>query len=360
MAYADRQRLISALEGVRGSKVITYFLSDRETFPPGLPGFSGLQIANEPHLMLIDQLRAMGRAEKIDLFLYTRGGHTDAVWPLVSSIREHCDVFSVLVPFRAHSAGTLICLGADQVIMTDEAELSPIDPSTLSAFNPRDPSNPQVPVPIGVEDVTAYFRLSEERAGLKSESAKLEVFKELTRKVDPLALGNVERVYLQIRQLARNLLAMHMDEQQNEKKFKQIIEGLTEKFYSHVHAITRREAIALLGSWVKPPNDKESPVVGELFESYADILELRTKFSLPHYMQDEATRDLEAIGGFIETSQLSHIFSTKMKAIQRPNLPPGFQMQVPPSGQMPLPPFFTRSYEFNIQTQAWQANTQGV
>lgn len=35
--------------------------------------------------------------------------------------------FSVLTPYRAHSAATVISLGADEIIMTEKSELGPID-----------------------------------------------------------------------------------------------------------------------------------------------------------------------------------------------------------------------------------------
>ena len=58
-------------------------------------------------------------------------------------IREYCDTFSVLVPYKARSAATMIALGADEIVMSDLSELSPIDPATANAFNRTDPKNPQ-------------------------------------------------------------------------------------------------------------------------------------------------------------------------------------------------------------------------
>ena len=122
MGYQERKKLISNLERVRGSRVLCYFLSDRETFPQGMPGFS-TQLGTEPHLLFVDQLWAIGRMNQLDHFLYTRGGATDSVWPFVNLLRGYCEKLTVLVPFRAHSGGTLICLGADEVIMTQSCPI---------------------------------------------------------------------------------------------------------------------------------------------------------------------------------------------------------------------------------------------
>jgi len=360
MALTERRDLISRLERVRDSRVVSYFLSDRETFPPNIPGYSTV-LGTEPQLLFIDQLRLIGKRKRIDLFLYTRGGDTNAVWPLVSLLREHCEKLTVIVPSKAHSGGTLICLGADEVLMTQCAELSPIDPTVGNQFNPVDPRNPQNVLGISVEDVTAYFDLCKGKdVGIKDERNLLEALKELTAKVNPLALGNVQRVYLQIRMLAEKLLSLHLDPKRDAEKIKKIIEALTTKFYSHVHAITRKEAIPLLGDWVRSPTEEEEPLIWELFNSYAETLELRNRFNLPQVMGDEPIHDLQVTGAFIESMELAHIYILELRVMQRPNFPPGVQVQIPPGQPLPLVPWVGRAYDFGIKAMGWRVNNAGV
>jgi len=244
--------------------------------------------------------------------------------------------------------------------MDDPAELSPIDPTTGNQFNPTDPANPQNRFGISVEDVGAYFKLSEDRAGITQEPHKLEVFKRLAEKVHPLALGNVQRVHMQIRQLGSKLLALHLDEEANQPKIEKIVETLTEKFYSHVHAIPREEAISLLGDWVRPPSDEEKPIIRSLFGSYAETLELRSKFNLPQYMGDQHLRDLNVVGGFIESTALSHIYTTDLRIAQLPKLPPNVQLQLPPGQPPPLIPWVGRSYEYGVQGIGWKLNDKEI
>ncbi len=119
MGYTQRQKIIQELQEKRNSKVITYFMSDRRAYPDGwtLPALS-TRLGTEAQPFIYDQLRALGKADNLDLYLYTRGGQTDSVWALVNLLREYKNQrLTVLVPFRAHSAGTLICLGADHVLM---------------------------------------------------------------------------------------------------------------------------------------------------------------------------------------------------------------------------------------------------
>ena len=126
-------------------------------------------------------LDSLGKQETISLFLYSRGG--DIITPLMLCrlIREYSNNFEVLIPYRAHSAGTLICLGADKVVMGSLSELTPIDPSTGHPFKPVDPSDPekQRRFPISVEDLTSYFLLAREKANVRDEQM-VNVFNELS------------------------------------------------------------------------------------------------------------------------------------------------------------------------------------
>src|SRR3989344_4243354 len=135
----DKKALISQIELLRGSRVIAYLTSDRQ-------GPFNARIA-------------------MDLIIYSTGGDTMVPWRLVSMIRDYCEKFSVLVPYKAPSSATMIALGADEIVMSDLSELSPIDPSTANVFNPTDPANPQNKVPISVEDVMAYFELAKNKFG---------------------------------------------------------------------------------------------------------------------------------------------------------------------------------------------------
>jgi hypothetical protein len=356
MGYPERKELIQQVEAARHSRVICYVLSDRETFPPGVPGFA-TQMTHEPLLLVEDLLRRIEHTPHLDVFLMTRGGATESVWPLVTMLRSYADRLSVLVPFRAHSAGTLLCLGADEVVMSDIGELSPIDPTTGNQFNPRDPGNPMNQFGISVEDVAAYFELAKDRAGIEGEAYRIEVFKQLTANVHPLALGNVQRVHLMIRRLATELLGLHLD--RDGDRFERIVTGLTTMFYTHLHAISRREAQSLLGDWIVSPSAGESAPLRQLFEQYAADLKLRDRYNLPVEIGDEARMPLRIIGGVLESGEASYVYTTDIQVGQRPNLPPGVQVQVPPGQNLPLQPFVGRSYEWGIQRHGWEVNNNG-
>lgn len=359
MGFEQRRTAIERVEELRQSRVLTYVLSDRESHPR-VPGFS-LQLSGEPQLLLFDQLEAIGKVPRLDLFLYTRGGNTDSVWPLVSLLREYCDELNVLVAFRAHSAGTLVCLGADTVVMTRLAELSPVDPTTGNQFNPVDQQNSGNRLGISVEDVSAYFNLAKTTA--KNFDRELDqdhvvqVFDKLASEVHPLALGNVQRVYLQIRRLAKSLLELHRDSELDGRQIDAVVEGLTEKFYSHVHFISRTEALQFqLEGWVvAPPRDEEEAILA-LFETYASDLALRERFNLADKIGDASHIRFPVIGGYIESRGLSHRHQMDLKVSQLPDFGPNVQLQLQPGAEPQIPDWAGRQYRTSVESMGWRVN----
>ena len=128
----DKLGLIKKLEGARDSRVISYVTGDRTPF--------ATKIAGDIVPLLGNLLDGVGKVKKISLLLYTSGGDMLAPIRIVKLIRNHCDKFEVLVPYKAHSAGTLICLGADSIVMGKLGELTPVDPTTGHPFNPQNPA----------------------------------------------------------------------------------------------------------------------------------------------------------------------------------------------------------------------------
>src|SRR5690606_21504762 len=121
MTREQRIDRIKKTQEKRNSKIVTLVTSDRINLSAPIH-----QMMND---IIYQQLRVIkdkgGDFKNIDLFLYSRGGDSDAPWSIVSTIREVFPDrnFNVLIPFRAHSAATMISLGADEIVMTEKAEL---------------------------------------------------------------------------------------------------------------------------------------------------------------------------------------------------------------------------------------------
>lgn len=327
MGFAQRKTLISKIEEKRKSKVITLITSDRYATLPFIQGVHA-QIAADQVSKITDHLKAIeadGGSNNIDLFVYSRGGDTNSAWPLVNSIRNYCKNFRVLVPVHAHSAATLISLGADKIVMSKTASLSPIDPTVANAFNPRD--NNQY-LGISVEDVASYFALA--RIEIKSENNLTEVFKILAEKVHPLALGNVKRSHSQIRLLARKLLMLHIAETAS-KRIDGIVDELTERFYTHNHSIFREEAKKIgLDGIVADATDEEEGLFWDLYRSYEEDMKLKEFFDPNVFLGSDAERTLDTSTVMIESKYFFKVHD-KTKINQGINSRPGLQIASHPS-----------------------------
>lgn len=303
--------LIKKIEENRGSKVITYITSDRQ-------GPVNARVAMDIIPIVSEQLRKIGKTDKIDLFLYTAGGDTMVPWRLVSMIREYCDTFSVLVPYKAHSAGTMIALGADEIVMSDLSEISPIDPSTANVFNPSDPTNPQNKIPISVEDVIAYFDLAKNKFGIKTDEDLTKIFNkfvEANPQIHPLALGNVNRTHNLIRLIAKRLLKSHKDKIK-EEEIEKIVEFFTEKLYSHTYFIGRKEAKEELGVKSVVDADLElSNLMSDLYTEYAKEMELQNTIWNPENElgMNTSQNKKEYKVAFVESAILSKVYQLTME-----------------------------------------------
>lgn len=251
--YSQRKNLYSKLEQQLNTKLLIYITSDR-------PGWE-TQIAPDVIDLFINHLEKIGPVPKISLYLYTRGGDIAAAWNIINLLRMYCDEFQVIIPHKAHSAGTLISIGANSIIMTKQATLGPIDPSLNTPMNPAVPGPMPQTFPVSVEDVNGYLEFAQEQLGIKDDMALANIMIKLSEKVHPLVLGKVYRSRAQIKMLAEKLLSNQITDA---GKIKQIIAFLCSDSGSHDYTINRREAQRQLGLNIIKPND-------ELYETINDI-----------------------------------------------------------------------------------------
>ncbi|MDO8524655.1 MAG: hypothetical protein Q7R99_03430 [bacterium] len=343
----DKKQLIQKIEKLRNSRVITYLTSDRQ----GAPGTPTAKIAMDIVPIISKHLRAIGKTENIDLFLHSSGGDTMVPWRLVSMMREYCDKFSVLIPYKAHSAATMISLGADEIIMSDLSELSPIDPSTANVFNPSDPQNPQNKIPISVEDVMAYFDLAKNKFGIKNDAELAKIFGkfiEANPQIHPLALGNVNRTHNLIRILAKRLLKSHKSPMKDDEIDK-AVDYFTEKLYSHQYFIGRKEAKEDLGLKAVSPADEElSKTMTELYEEYANEMELGILWNPENELGQNAMQNTKGYKiAFIESAEISNYFELSLEfKKQQVNM-----TQQTPQGPMQIP---QEQVAFRPISQGWK------
>lgn len=277
----ERKKLYEAIEKERNSKLLVYVTGDKAGWET--------QIANDATDYISDQLDKIGVVEKISLLLFTNGGSTLAGWNIVNLIRQFCDDFEIIVPSKARSTGTLMCLGANRIIMTKQATLGPIDPSVNTPLNPTVPNaGPQARVPVSVEAIKGFLELAKHELNLKDDKALADIFNVLADKVHPLVLGEVYRAIGQIQMLARKLL---VNQVKDESKIEKIISFLCSESGSHDYTINRREAKNELGLNVEKPSDSLYDLINRTYMSIREELQLRTSFNPESYLGADSSKE---------------------------------------------------------------------
>lgn len=259
-----RIELIREIEEMRKSRVITYLTSDRVGAPLA-------QIGEDAIRPMYNHVRHMPRSSKIDLFLYSRGGGIEVPWRIVTMLRERCKHLGVLIPYKAHSAATLIALGSDEIVMGEKAELGPIDPLRETRVDNRKE-------PVSVEDVMSFIRFNKDVAGLTDQSAISKNVQTLVDKLSPWFIGSIYRIHTHIRIVAQKMLSSHT-KAITEAKINRITETLAEKVYSHGHAICRSEAKDI-GLPVIRATRRLDTALWQLFNAYEDLLQLNTPLDI--------------------------------------------------------------------------------
>lgn len=337
-----RLKLLEEIERERESKIITYFCGDR---PGAIAG-----IATDAIRPMYDHLRSLERPVKqLDLYLYGRGGVLEVPWRMVTMLREFCDIFSVIIPYKAYSAASLISIGADKCTVGEKGELSPIDPQlhmrTLPGSQPI-----QIPQVIGVEDIYAYLRFIKEKAGLTDQASLSKQVGIITEKLTPSVLGKIQRAYSHIRLIARKLLSLQ-EPPLEETKIAAIIDALTEKIYIHGHGIGREEAKEM-GLPIEIPDKSLENKIWSLYLNYEEEMKLLSTADMSWYTREDEEQIYSEENvdiAFIESSEMSHAFRGKLEIEMIRNVPPNPSININLSLQMP-PDVDLQSLSQNIRT----------
>ena len=121
-----RASRIAAIQKARGSRVIAVIHRQESMRFFGFP--LARYIDMDDAEKVLDAIRTTPPEQPIDMILHTPGGLAIAALQIARALRAHPGRVTVFVPYFAMSGGTLVALGADEIVMTEHAMLGPIDP----------------------------------------------------------------------------------------------------------------------------------------------------------------------------------------------------------------------------------------
>jgi hypothetical protein len=118
-----------ALEQRRGTRLISIIHDER---------MSEDSVGKSTIAEALRAIRLTPAGTDLDIILHTPGGEALGAAQLVHALKDHKGRKTVFVPCMAFSAGTILALTADQIVLSDFATLGPIDvqlPTASSARN---------------------------------------------------------------------------------------------------------------------------------------------------------------------------------------------------------------------------------
>lgn len=235
----------SELEALRGNPVIFY----------------AAMIGDEGVRIMYECLRKHGPMERLDLVLSTAGGNITTTRQLALLLREYTQHLTILVPYRARSSGTLLCLSADELLLGPMAELGPIDPHVGSAG----PTPPDAPGMISAQDVRSFREMAEEWFGVVREEDRLQVLALVAQRIFPTSLSSFYRFDRLTKQIAHELIEYQLPQVEASTR-QRIVEQLVNGYYSHDYIISRAEA-RKLGLRVQFTSQEEETLLWDLLQA---------------------------------------------------------------------------------------------
>ena len=232
----------------------------------------------------------------------------------------------MLIPFRAHSAATLVALGADDIVMGPQAQLGPIDPTLTQ----------QTPVGINqvsVEDVMAFIDFMQHRIGLSDQAALTNGLANLIHRVDAVTLGSVYRTHSHIRDVAGKIIQSRREPPSSNVQDK-IISTLAEKVYAHGHAISLTEAQSL-GLPVVNPSPQLEQLMWDLLVDYESHMKLLQLWDPQALLGTKEQAEESFIFAMIESTVTTHEYVTKINVNKQRELPQNLQVNINLNFQAP-------------------------
>ena len=123
---ASRHRLITRLERSRHSRVILLVHRQETMNFLGFPVLRYIDVNDSEQVLRAIHLT--DPAVPIDIVLHTPGGLVLASLQIARAIHKHKGKVTAVVPHYAMSGGTLIALAADEILMSEDSLIGPVDP----------------------------------------------------------------------------------------------------------------------------------------------------------------------------------------------------------------------------------------
>ena len=168
-------------------------------------------------LSISSALRKMDKAgslDNLDVLLESRGGDINSAYKILQMLKAYAKHVTVVVPFYAKSAATLIALGADRLQMCKVGELGPVDPQVL------DPNSSMMMPALSIKRAVDFI----------NEISNPIVVASMADKISPMLIGAYRNAEAASKQYLNQIfMAKGFDEKERER----LVSVFTKELLSH-------------------------------------------------------------------------------------------------------------------------------
>lgn len=191
-----RRKYLAELHEYTGRNIIVYYSGwlQKPELNAMVPGFSGFSVNDNDKNGFMATIHGLDRSKGLDLILHTPGGETAATESLVDYLRSMFDTnIRAIVPQLAMSAGTMIALAAEQILMGEHSSLGPIDPQYMG-----------LPAHAVIEE----FERAEKE--IKANQLMIAMWQPIIAKYNPTLIGECEKAIAWAEEMVREWLISGM------------------------------------------------------------------------------------------------------------------------------------------------------
>jgi hypothetical protein len=256
LKWERTQDLIQKIEEKLGKRLLCYY-----THPstPMSPVHADL---------FLDHLRFLNDQENLALCIITNGGAVTAPLRIGTLIRDYCQSLTILVPSRCASAGTILALAADMIIMTPNGFLTAIDCSITHPLNPQGPD--KRPTSISVDQIKRVMHLLQSEDEKRVDKTSESPYRTLFHYLHPVALGEIDRSTKTSEMIAERLMNLHPASFSGPQRISEIAQHLISNYPAHDFPILYNEA-KTIGLPVEKSDKELSGLLWDLVKVFGAI-----------------------------------------------------------------------------------------
>lgn len=232
-----------------------------------------------PHVLRLRNVLGDKRFDELDFVINSFGGSIHAAYQIVELLRLHTERLFACVPFYAKSAATLLCVGADAIVLDELAQLGPLDTQIYeekkggkaeftSALNPF--KTLEQLQKFSLETLDIAVKMISMRSGMDLDECLKHAVEfvrvttgPLFNQLNPEKLGEYSRALSVGTEYGERLLRRFT--KWDEEKRAAVLERLVHGYPSHEYIIDYRE-LQEIGFEAKLFEDKERAAVKGLFK----------------------------------------------------------------------------------------------